>query len=487
MILSELKNCTPGATIIGNEMVELTGLEYDSRRVQPGSLFLAVPGFVQDGGRFIDEAIRRGACAVAAEKEYQVNVPLLIVPQMRPAMADLAAFFFEYDRRQMTLIGTTGTNGKTSSCILLQNIISSAGNNCGLLTSLFYDTGSEELVAERTTPEAVDLFRMLKAMRQNDCYFAAIEVSSHALKLNRVKNLEFQVGLFTNFSRDHLDFHGSMDQYLAAKRLLLEMVDHPDKWAVINYDCPEFRPFIKHGSCSHLTYSLTDSSADIYLESFQLFPSYSEMMLHTPMKSRPVRFNLPGRFNLYNALAASAAAIALGIEIDAIVSGLEQSDVIPGRLEPVPNKAPFALFVDYAHTPDALKRTIASLRELDSGRILTLFGCGGDRDRGKRAEMVETVTNSSDYSVLTSDNPRDEDPQQIFSDAQVGLKNGAVMEIIEDRASAIEHILKQAQSGDMVLLAGKGAENYQEIKGVRYPFLDKKVATEVLHKMGYAK
>lgn len=470
---------------MGNELVDIIGLEYDSRKVNPGSLFLAVPGFVTDGGEYINEAIQKGACAIVAEKEYDVSVPLMIVSEMRSAVADIAAHYYEYEPRSMTLIGATGTNGKTTSCILLQNIISASGKNCGLLTSLMYDTGSEKLTAERTTPEAVDIFRLLKAMRENDYYHATIEVSSHALKLHRVKNLDFQVALFTNFSRDHLDFHGDMNEYLSAKRLLLEMVDHPDKWAVINYDCPEFRPFIKYGACTHLTYSLSDRSADVYLESFQLSPTSSEIVLHTPMKSSPVKFNLPGRFNLYNALAASAAAVACGIEIDSIVAGLEQSDVIPGRLEPVENSAPFTIFVDYAHTPDALKRTIASLRELDSGRILTLFGCGGDRDRGKRAEMVETVTKNSDYSVLTSDNPRGEDPARIFSDAHKGLKNGAAMETIEDRADAIEHILKQAQAGDMVLLAGKGAENYQEIKGVRHPFVDKTVATEALCKMGY--
>lgn len=485
MILSKLKNSTPGAIIIGNEMIEVTGLEYDSRQVRLGCLFLAVPGFMRDGGEFIGDAIARGACAIVAEKEYDISVPLVVVPEMRTAMADISAHFYEYDARSMTLVGTTGTNGKTTSCILLQNIISVSGKNCGLLTSLMYDTGSEVLTAERTTPEAVDLFRMLKIMRDNDIDYATIEVSSHALKLKRVKNVDFRVALFTNFSRDHLDFHGDMDGYLAAKALLLEMVDHPDKWAVINYDCPEFRSFIKQGSCSHLTYSLDDSTADLYLESYQLAPTQTQMTLHTPMKSRSVKFNLPGRFNLYNALAASAAAVALGIDVDSIVAGLEQSDVIPGRLEPLENRAPFSIFVDYAHTPDALKRTIASLKELDSGRILTLFGCGGDRDRGKRAEMVETVTENSDYSVLTSDNPRDEDPNQIFSDAQKGLKNGAVLEIIEDRSDAINHILKQAQAGDMVLLAGKGAEDYQEIKGVRYPFLDKKVATEALTQMGY--
>ena len=454
--------------------------------IKPGSAFVAIRGFQTDGNTYIEDAKERGAVAVVTDREGDYGIPQVVVPDARMALADLAARLYNYDQNQIKICGVTGTNGKTTSCFLLRNLLNARGKRTGLITSLEYNTTKEKIAASRTTPESLDIHRLLYIMKNNLCTNAIVEISSHALMLHRVRNLDIQVALYTNFTRDHLDFHNTMEEYLEAKAQLLNFVAEENKWAILNYDCPEFMSLKSRIVGSHMTYSLQDPGADVYLEHFTLRPEGSEFELHTPMGNRAIQFKLPGRFNLYNALAASTAAMASGIDIDSIKTGLEQSTVIPGRLDRVASAAPFSIFVDYAHTPDALTRTIEALRELGTGRILTLFGCGGDRDRGKRPLMGKAVTDAADYSVLTSDNPRSENPRQIIEDVKPGLTNGAKIEMIEDRAEAIAHILSRATAGDIVLLAGKGAESYQEINGTRHHFLDKEVALQELQKLGYA-
>jgi len=453
--------------------------------IQPDSLFVAITGFEQDGNSWIDEAIGRGAAAVATERQTERPVPQIIVPDARAALADLAAKFYDYDSAAIEVYAVTGTNGKTSSCFLIGHILKARGHKSGLITSLVYDTGKDQIPASRTTPESLDVYRLLHLMRKNRCSHAVIEVSSHALVLNRVKNLDVKVALFTNITRDHLDFHADMTDYLNAKARLLDMAAGEGKWAVINYDCPEFRALLDRARCSTLTYSLEDKAADIYLENYKLRPDGSDLELHTPQGSCSIKLNLTGRYNLYNAVAAAAAAIAGGADLRAVTEGLENSPVVSGRLERIPIDAPFAVFIDFAHTPDALVRTIDTLKEITDGRVLVLFGCGGNRDRGKRPLMGEAVTSRADYAVLTSDNPRNEDPQKILDDVKPGFARGAVVDIIENRTDAIKHILEKAEPGDIVLLAGKGSENYQEIKGVKYPFSDRELALENLKKLGY--
>lgn len=474
-----------GATIIGADNPEISGLEYNSLAITRGSLFVAISGFKRDGNEFIDDAVARGAAAIATEKQGTRNIPQVIVPDARAALADLAARFYDYETSPIKLCAVTGTNGKTTSCFLIRTIMSTRGKKTGLVTSLRYDTGGEQFPADRTTPESLDIYRLLYLMKKNQCVNAVIEVSSHALVLHRVKNLNFQVALFTNFSRDHLDFHRDMDDYLQAKARLLEMVAGPDKWAVINLDCPEFKGFLKRASCPVMTYALNDQTADITMENVRIEPNESRFDLCTPMGKRSVALGLPGRYNLYNALAATGAAMASGIDIDTVVVGLEQASVIPGRLELVASGAPFAVFVDFAHTPDGLRRTIEAAREFTRGKILTLFGCGGDRDRGKRPLMGQTVTELTDVAVLTSDNPRSEDPLAIIEDIKPGLKPGTRVVIVPDRHEAITRIIGLAEPGDTVLLAGKGAEEYQEIKGVKHPFRDRDVAKAELQRSGY--
>ncbi|MEE9442778.1 MAG: UDP-N-acetylmuramoyl-L-alanyl-D-glutamate--2,6-diaminopimelate ligase [candidate division Zixibacteria bacterium] len=487
ILLRDLARAVSGAEITGNDDVEISGIEYHSGMIKPGSAFVAITGFQQDGNLFAQDAIEKGAVAIITEKEGDYSVPQMIVPDTRMALADLSALIYDYEKNKIKICAVTGTNGKTTSCFLIRNILNARGKRTGLVTSLVYDTLRDQITASRTTPESLDIFRLLTAMKNNFCTNTVIEVSSHALMLHRIRNLNIQVALFTNFTREHLDFHKDMNDYLEAKAKLLDFVTSKTQWAVLNYDCPEFRGFLDRLTCSHMTYSLSDPGADVYLEHFELRPDGSSLELRTPMGVKHIDFKLPGRYNLYNALAAATASLASGVDIDSVATGLANSRVIPGRLERIESNAPFSVFIDYAHTPDALKRTIETLKEIGTGRVLTLFGCGGDRDRGKRPLMAEAVALSSDYCVLTSDNPRSEDPQQIINDAQAGFTNGARAEIIKDREEAIKHILENSEQGDIILLAGKGAEEYQEINGVRYPFSDKDVAIKYLEKMRHGR
>ncbi len=483
--LKEIAAAIDGASVIGDDEVEIAGLEYHSKMIKPDSLFIAVTGFEQDGNDWIEEAVSRGAVAVLTEKQASRSVPQIVVPDARMAMADLAARIYRHDRSDLDVFAVTGTNGKTSTCFLIKKILDSDGKRSGLVTSLVYDTGKDQIPAARTTPESLDLFRLLYLMEKNDCTRAVIEVSSHALVLQRVKNLNVKVAVYTNITRDHLDFHADMDDYLQAKARLLDMVDDSGKAAAINLDCEEFRPLFERGRSRKMSYSMVNSKADVHLSDCRLQPEGTSFRLHTPAGSRTVDYRLTGRYNLYNALAASAAALAGGIALDAVAEGLERAEVVPGRLERLPSSSPFSVFIDYAHTPDALQRTIETLRETGQGRVIVLFGCGGDRDRGKRPLMGEAVTSLADYAVLTSDNPRSEDPARIVDDVRAGLTGGAEVEIIEDRKEAIRRVLALAREGDVVLLAGKGAETYQEIQGVRHPFSDRETATEQLRKLGY--
>jgi UDP-N-acetylmuramoyl-L-alanyl-D-glutamate--2,6-diaminopimelate ligase len=483
--LKQAAAAIPGAVVIGDDDTEITGMEYHSRMVTPDSLFVAVKGFMHDGNDWIEEAVNRGASAVLTEKRAPRSIPQIVVPDARAAMADLAAMMYGHPESVLDIYGVSGTNGKTTTCFLIKQMIEAAGKRVGLISSLVYDTGKDQIPAGRTTPESLDMYRLLHMMTRNECTHAVIEISSHALVLHRVKNLKVRVAAFTNITRDHLDFHTSMDDYLSAKARLLDMVDDPDKWAVINLDCEEFKPFFTRGRCHKMSYSIKNESADVHLANIQLKPAGSHFELHAPDGMREVEYKLTGRYNLYNALAASTAALAGGLGLDAVAAGLGNAEVVPGRLERIDSTAPFSVFIDFAHTPDALRRTIETLRETSHGKILVLFGCGGDRDRGKRPLMGEAVTSLADYAVLSSDNPRSEDPGRIIDDVRPGLKGGADVKIIEDRKKAIAHILDKASEGDVVLLAGKGAENYQEIKGIRQPYSDREEAAKRLDKRGY--
>jgi len=464
--------------------VEITGIEYDSRLIGPGMLFVAVSGFKQDGKKFIADAIKNGAAAVMADSKIDAGVPVVVVPELRQAMADAAAEYFGYPGKKLFVIGITGTNGKSTSVYLIRMILEAAGRKVGMLNSLVYDTGEKRIKAERTTPDSVDMQRYLSDMCEALCEYASVEVSSHALVLHRVDNIDFKVGLFTNFSRDHLDFHHTMEEYLAAKKLFLSKLEGADKYAVINMDVAEFAGFTKDVKCNLVTYSVADHSVDVYVKDAELFPDRTRFRLVTRRDEREVNFRLPGRYNLANATGAAAAGAALGIDLDTIVCGLESAESVPGRFQPVNVGQPFAVIIDYAHTPDAIERLCQSAREVTKGRLMILFGCGGDRDRGKRPLMGEAASRFSDYAVITSDNPRTEDPLKIIDEIKPGMVNDRYL-VIPNRTEAIGEILIKAAGGDTVLIAGKGAEDYQEIGTKKYPYEDRTEVIKALKNLGY--
>ncbi len=486
MKLSDLIHGLEGAVLSGNGDLEIENIEYDSRQVRENSLFFAVKGYKTDGYDFVEDATSKGAVAVMGERDGHKGISTHIkVADIRQAMSDTSARFYNYPGLRLKVCGVTGTNGKTTTCNLVKKILEARNKRVGLITSLLYDTGREKFKADRTTPESLDLQRLLFLMRKNQCVNAVVEVSSHALALHRADNINFRVAIFTNFTRDHLDFHGSMEEYFKAKALLAKKLDGPLSYAVINLDVPEFHQLFGDISSPFIAYSLSDRKADVYAGDYDIKPNGTTFDLVTPMGQRTVSLKLPGKFNLINALAAAAGGLASGVDLDTVIRGLEDGQPIPGRFNYIDMGQPFSVYVDFAHTPDAIERLCESAREVSNGKLLLLFGCGGDRDKGKRPIMGTLATTKADYAVVTSDNPRSEDPQSIINDIKPGLR-GKNHEIIVDRHEAIAAILKKAGPGDVVLLAGKGAETYQEIKGVQYPFDDSKEARAALREMGYA-
>jgi UDP-N-acetylmuramoyl-L-alanyl-D-glutamate--2,6-diaminopimelate ligase len=474
-----------GAVITGDASLTIDNVEYDSRQVRPNGLFFAVKGLKVDGYAYVKQAKENGAVAVMGERERCDGIDTHVrVRDIRTAMATASAAFYGFPGRNLKACGVTGTNGKTTTCFMIANILRARNKTTGLITSLVYDTGKETFKAERTTPESLDMQRLLFLMKKNLCVNAVIEVSSHALELHRVDEINFRVAVYTNLTRDHLDYHGTMENYLAAKAKLMQKLDGELSYAVINLDVPEFRTLFGELNSSHLSYSLADPQADIRCGEYELRADGTTFDLLTPLGDRTVQLRLPGRFNLTNALAAAAGGLACGIDLDSVVEGLESSEPVPGRFNVVRIGQPFAIYIDYAHTPDAIRRLCESVRELTTGRLLLMFGCGGDRDRGKRPLMGAAAMAYADYAVVTSDNPRSEDPLAIIEEIKPAL-DPARSEVRPDRAEAIEAILNLARPGDIVLLAGKGAEKYQEIAGKRYPFSEHETAERILAKLGY--
>jgi len=472
--------------ISGDTNIDIQSIEYDSRQVKPSSLFVAIKGFKSDGYDYVKQAREGGAVAVLGERESCSEIPNHIqVKNVRQALAEISARFFGHPGNKLTVFGVTGTNGKTTTCFLIKEILEISGIKTGLVTSTVNDTGGEIFKASRTTPESLDLQRLLFLIDKNECDSAVIEVSSHGLVLHRVDNIVFNLAVYTNLTRDHLDFHKSMEDYMAAKAELLNRLNKEHPVAVINIDVPQFIALLEREEIKFTTYSLSDTEADVYCANYRFMPTETIFDLMTPLGLRTIRIKLPGRFNLINAIAAAAGCYAAGVEYDDIVKGLENAEQVPGRLNAINQGQSFGLFVDFAHTPDAIERVCESLREISSGgRLLLLFGCGGDRDRGKRPLMGKAAVTHADFVVVTSDNPRSEEPLAIIEDIKPGL-NGGKFEIEPDRKKAIHKILSQANAGDVVLLAGKGAEKFQEVKGSFIPFDEIEVAIRALAEMGF--
>lgn len=473
----------------GSLDTDIRGIAYDSRSVEKGFLFVAIKGLSSDGDDFIKDAISRGAAAVITESpiaDMYASYPSSLlsgvvcveVHDSRSALASVSARFYGEPSKKLSLIGITGTNGKTTTSYITKSIIEAGGKRAGLLGTIQYIAG-ETKKADRTTPESLDLQRYLREMLDKKMEYAVLEVSSHALVLQRVDSCVFKVAAFTNFTQDHLDFHGSMDNYFAAKDKLFNYLDEGGT-AVLNWDDPAVREVEERLGCDVVTCGLLEG-ADIRAENIDDKDGLSFDLLTPGGRFRAVS-EFTGRFNVYNILISAGIAYALGIGEEDILRGIADARPVSGRFEKVDEGQDFLCIVDYAHTDDALRAVINEARMMAKGRVITLFGCGGDRDRTKRAIMGDVAAELSDLIIVTSDNPRTEDPLNIIGDIVKGIKKKNYTEV-PDRAEAISRAVSMAEGGDVLLIAGKGHEDYQEINGVQHPFSDKEVLREALKKL----
>jgi UDP-N-acetylmuramoyl-L-alanyl-D-glutamate--2,6-diaminopimelate ligase len=458
----------------------VSGLCYDSRRLRQGDVFFALPGARCDGRMFLGEAASRGAVAAVVEEPVPgAPLPVVVVPDAREAMAHMASQFHGHPSQSLRVIGITGTNGKTTTAFLCRHILDAAHRRCGLLGTVKYVIGGREIEAPRTTPESPDLQEMLAAMRDEGCKAVAMEVSSHALRQRRTTGIAFDAAVFTNLSQDHLDYHKTMEAYFDAKALLFEDVARQSSKkgaAVINAD-DRFGSRLATRIGKKLRTVSFGFGAGAHFRATDVVTEPTGSTFHLEARGRTylVRLPLIGAFNVSNALAALAACSLLGVEIRAAVAALANTPQVPGRLERVAARRSFQVFVDYAHTDDALRNVLRTLRSLEPTRVIVVVGCGGDRDRGKRPLMASAAGQGADWVILTSDNPRSEDPAAILEDMRAGLESDR-HEVIADRAKAIGRAVEMAEPGDIVLIAGKGHEAYQELADRKVPFDDRKVA-----------
>src|SRR5947208_771638 len=485
MQLKTLLAATPVREIIGPTDRAVESIAYDSRRVQRDGLFVALRGEKSDGHDFIGQAIEKGAAVIVAGRaEKHSRATCVVVENTRSAMADLATRFYNFPGRKLKLAAVTGTNGKTTTTFLIKHICEKAGMRCGLLGTVRYEIGERVLPAARTTPESLDLQELLSQITNAGCRGAAMEVSSHALAQERTRGLEWDVAVFTNLTQDHLDYHGTMENYFEAKsKLFTELVGQKQKTkpvAIVNIDDRYGQQLLRRldKSVTIITYGM-GVRADFRASNYRAEFTGTSYQLDARGKSYLVRLPLIGRFNVTNSIAALAAAEALGINVRSAVLSLAKAPQVPGRLEVVPAKRQFRVFVDYAHTPDALGNVLKTLRELQPHRLIAVFGCGGDRDRQKRPLMAQMADRLADYSIITSDNPRKEDPSAIIAETEKGFRSNRYEKIV-DCTEAIGRAVALAQPRDMVLVAGKGHENYQEFADYTIPFDDIQVARRAI-------
>jgi UDP-N-acetylmuramoyl-L-alanyl-D-glutamate--2,6-diaminopimelate ligase len=450
------------ADVLRRAPVEIGDLVYDARAAGPGALFFCVPGSRADGHDFAPQAVENGAVALVVERPLELDVPQLVVPDARRAMAPAADEFFGHPSEELQIAGVTGTNGKTTTAFLLYSILAAAGRRPGLLGTIESRVGGERRPAIRTTPEAIDVQRALREMLDAGDRSCAMEATSHGSELGRLDRVRFAALVFTNLSQDHLDFHGTMERYFEAKRRLFTETEPP---AAINVGDDWGRK---------LAADRPDALTFGFAENAEIGPAALD----------GIDLKLRGRFNVENALGALAASRLLGIDDEAIVRGLEAVRGVPGRFEPVAEGQPFEVIVDYSHKPDALESVLRTARELTEGRVICVFGCGGDRDRGKRPVMGRIASELADLAIVTSDNPRSEDPAAIIDEILAGVTRE--VEVEPDRAAAIERALSEAAEGDVVLIAGKGHEQGQEFADRTIPFDDREVARDVLRRLGAA-
>ena len=465
MLLSRLIRGIALTDQIGRD-VEITSLTCDSRTVSPGGLFAAFRGEKTDGTQFIQEALDRGAAAVLCAQPPDRPGPWLLTSDPRGAFGQMAANWFGRPGERMTLVGVTGTNGKTTTTYLLKGVLEAVcQTKVGLIGTNQNLIGQQALPAQRTTPDAYTLQSLLARMEEAGCTHVVMEVSSHALALRRTAGLWFQAGIFTNLTRDHLDFHGTMEAYRKAKGLLFQQC----QTGIFNLDDGAGRQFAQTAPCQAVTFGETQGQAQVLAREIRLYPDRVSFQVHWPQGSCPVTLPIPGRVTVYNALGVLACCLALGLPMDQAAGALARIPGVKGRVEVVPVPAPYTVLIDYAHTPDALENILTTVRDFTPGRVICLFGCGGDRDRTKRPRMGAVAGALADVAVVTSDNPRTEVPMDIINDILPGLEGAPAEVVVEpDRRAAIRRALSLARAGDTVVLAGKGHETYQEVDGVEY-------------------
>ena len=475
MLLSCLAKAT-AHTLIGED-VEVNELRYNSRKVEKGDVFCCVVGTFADGHKYAAQAVEAGAAALVVERQLDLDVPQVLVENTRIAMAEMAAAYYGNPADEMVMVGITGTNGKTSTSYMLKSIAERMGKKVGLIGTIRNMIGDIIIDTERTTPESVDLQRILRQMKDENVDVVIMEVSSHSLDQKRVHGISYDVGCFTNLTQDHLDYHRTFENYFAAKKLLFAqcekaVINLDDSYAadmVAGFDIPVLSVGVREQA------DVTASEIDITTRGVQFDFNYRNVTS---------RFNvpIPGLFSVFNAMSAAGIALSLGWTLDSIKYGLEHMVSVSGRLEPLPTgKNEFTVLLDYAHTPDALENLLKTVRGFATGRVVTLFGCGGDRDHAKRPIMGEIAGRFSDFAIVTSDNPRSEDPMEIIASVEDGVKkSGCEYVVIENRREAIEYALKNANKNDVIILAGKGHENYQEINGGKQHFDEKEIVAEIL-------
>ncbi|MCK9222481.1 MAG: UDP-N-acetylmuramoyl-L-alanyl-D-glutamate--2,6-diaminopimelate ligase [Limnochordia bacterium] len=488
----ELIQAVPTAEVFGADRPDITGIAYDSRQVQPGNLFVCIEGSRVDGHDYIDEALSRGAVAVVVTKPVPLSprLPSLLVSDSRKALGVLAQRFYQDPTAHLTLVGITGTNGKTTSTYMLKSILEAAGHRVGLLGTIAVVIGDVQIPAQRTTAESLDFLQLIDQMRNQQITHVVAEVSSHAIALDRIVGSRYAYGLLTNVTLDHLDFHKTFDEYLKTKASFFSQLG---QGAAVNYDDEHRTSFIDSSNVPVITYGLKEG-ADVRAHHIYSTNRGTHFDVEYQRKTVPVEIPLVGDFNVYNALGVFAIALQMSIEPRAITKGLAQVPKVPGRFESVEAGQDFLVIVDYAHTPDGLENVLLTARGLvreHQGRVICVFGCGGDRDKTKRPQMGQVAAKLADYVVITSDNPRSEEPERICQDIEQGIKETGVPPLgyqrITDRLCAIKHAISVAEPGDLVLIAGKGHETYQIFKDKTIDFDDRLAARRALGERGYDK
>ena len=460
-----------------NPEIEIKGIAYDSRKVQEGYLFVAIKGFETDGHKYIESAIKNGAIAVLGEEDIEGDFTYVKVKDSRRALAMCGAQFYDHPEKKLKIIGITGTNGKTTTSYLIRQILMLKGIRCDLIGTNQTIVGDEVVESSRTTPESLDLFELFAKMASCGGEYVVMEVSSHSLDLDRVYGVEFETSVLTNITQDHLDFHKTMDNYARAKAKLFAV----SKSSAINMDADYADLCLESAKGTVLTYSLKNDSL-IRAENIEMSERGVIFDIKINGEDAKMRLGIPGEFSVYNALSAICACINIGMDIEDIQKGLVLAKSVKGRIEVVHTNTPYTVIIDYAHTPDGLENIISAVRAFAKGRVITVFGCGGNRDSSKRPKMGLVAESLSDIAIVTSDNPRCENPEDIIRDILEGMKKDNHT-VICDRRSAIKHAMQIAEKDDIVILAGKGHETYQEIDHIKHDFDERVVIKEILEEM----